>query len=349
MNNKKNSHLGKKILYVFVIVMSSLILLLNVGGIIGVWTVGRMISNAAVAVLKMAENTANTIQESTAKMDARLMTFQEKVKEITDATQKLSGNVSDKGLVMVLLPEEREQQLTDRADAVRETLGTIKESLSTAVELYRSVDEMPFINLPTLDKDQREQLDQALDQTESQTGTLRSEIADFRSGVTDKVDKVETAANKLNERIQNARDRVAKLDSKMAALKAFSIHMQHDIPIMFMVTSVILSLILAYVIWTQIEIIRNYMARWRLLGQGEEPAAGELAKPIEPAEQPALPAAPPVLTVAPPALPAEKPAVPPKPVKAAKAEKPTKPAKAAKPEKKAKPAKVVKKAKPAGK
>lgn len=332
MNNKKNSHLGKKILYVFVIVMSSLILLLNVGGIIGVWTVGRMISNGAVAVLKVVENTANTIQESTAKVDARLVTFQEKVTEITDATQKLSGNVSDKGLVMVLLPEEREQQLTDRADAVRETLGTIKESLSTAVELYRSVDGMPFINLPTLDEDQREQLDQALDQTQSQTGTLRSEIADFRSGVTEKVDKVEAAANKLNERIQNARDRVAKLDSKMAALKAFSIRMQHDIPIIFMVTSVILSLLFAYVIWTQVEMITQYAAKWRLLGQGEETAT-------LPVETPALPVAvvPPTLPVAPPELPAGKPAKPAKPVKKSK---PAKPANAVKP------AKVVKKAKP---
>lgn len=324
MNNKKNLHIGKKILYALVIVMSSLIIFLNAAGIIGVWTVGRMISNAAVAVLKMVENTASTIQESTAQVDARLVTFQEKVTEITDATQKLSINVSDKGLVMVLLPEEREQQLTDRADAVRETFGTIKESLSTAVELYRSIDAMPFINLPTLDKDQREQLDQALDQTRSQTGILRSEIADFRSGVTDKVDKVEAAANKLNERIQNARDRVAKLDSKMAALKAFSIRMQHDIPIVFMVTSVILSLILAYVIWTQVEMIRKYSAQWKLLGQGEE----TVTLPVETPAQPVA-VAPPTLPVAPPELPAGKPAKPAKPAKSAKAVKKAKPSKPA--------------------
>ena len=344
MNNKKNTHLGRKILYALVIVMSGLIIFLNVAGIIGVWTVGRMISNAAVAVLKMAENTANTIQESTAKMDARLVTFQEKVKEITDATQKLSGNVSDKGLVMVLLPEEREQQLTDRASSVRDSLNEIKETLSTAVELYRSVDEMPFINLPTLDKDQREQLDQALDQTQSEAGTLRSEIADFRSGVTDKVDKVETAANKLNERIQNARDRVAKLDSKMAALKAFSIRMQHDIPIMFMVTSVILSLIFAYVIWTQVEMIRKYSAQWKLLGQGEKTAT-------LPVETPALPVAdaPPTLPVAPPELPAGKPAKPAEPAKSAKVVKKAKPAKPAKAVKSTKAVKKAKPSKPANK
>jgi hypothetical protein len=186
---------------------------------------------------------------------------------------------------------------------------------------------MPFINLPTLDKDQREQIDQALDQTQSQTGTLRSEIADFRSGVTDKVDKVEAAANKLNERIQNARDRVAKLDSKMAALKAFSIRMQHDIPIIFNTTFVILSLLFAFVVWTQVEMIRNYAARWRLLGQGEE----SVTLPVETLAQP--------VAIEPLSIPVDAPAVSP-------TEEPAKPVKKASP---AKPAKVVKKTKPANK
>ena len=90
----------------------------------------------------------------------------------------------------------------------------------------------------------------------------------------------------------------------MAKLAAFSIRMQHDIPIIFMVISVIFSLIFAYVIWTQFEIIRQYAAKWRLLGQGEETTV------IQPVETPAQPIAPPVLTVAPPELPAEEPVKP---------------------------------------
>jgi len=162
-------------------------------------------------------------------------------------------------------------------------------------------------------------------QTQSQAETLRSDIADFRSGTADKIDKVESAANKLGETIQRGRDRVAQVTSRMAKLEAFSIRMQHDIPIIFNTIFVILSLLFAFVIWTQVEMIRNYTARWRLLGQGEETAT-------PPVETPALPVAvvPPVLTVAPPELPAGKPAKPAKPAKVVKKAKPAKPAKAVK-------------------
>jgi predicted nucleic acid-binding Zn-ribbon protein len=312
MNNKKKSYLGKKIFYTLVIAISALVLLLNVAGIIGVWTVGRLLGNATIAALKVVENTANDIQKSTAKVDARLVTFQDKVKEIMDATQKLSANVSDKGLVLVLLPEKREQELTDRADAVRETISGIKESLSTAVEMYRSIDDMPLINLPNLDKDQRAQLDQALDTSQSETGPLRSAIADFRSGATDKIDKVDAAASQLNDRIQNARDRVAKMDAKMAALEATSKRIQLKIQAVFDTFSVIFTLLFAFVIWSQVEMIRKYSAQWKLLGQGDEPVI------LPAASIPALPAV-------------EEPVNPVKKVKSAKPAKPVK--------KKSKPAK----------
>ena len=322
MNSKKNTHLGKKILYVLVIVMSSLIIFLNVAGIIGAWTVGRMVSNAAVTVFKIVENSAKEIQASAQKVDGVLERFQARTTEITDATRKISQNVADKGLVLLLLPEEREQQLTDNIGSVRDTFGGIKESFTKAVELYRSIDAMPFVNLPSLSEDQLKNIEETMGETQSQAETLRSEIADFRSGAADKIDKVEFAADRLGETIQRGRDRVAQVDSRMAKLAAFSIRMQHDIPIIIMILSVILSVILAYVIWTQFEIIRLYAANWRLLGQGEETVT-------LPVETPALPVAEtPLLPVAPPELPVEKPA---KAAKSAKAVKKTKPAKSAKP------------------
>jgi methyl-accepting chemotaxis protein len=324
MNNKKNSYLGKKILYAFVIIMCSLIIFTSAIGIIGVWTVGQSVGHAAVAVMKVVENSANDIQASIQKVDGVLERLQARTTEITDATQKLSENVSDKGLILVLLPEEREQQLTENMSSVRDTFGGIKESITSVLDLYRSIDAMPFINLPSLSEDQVNNIEESVGQTGTRVETLRSAIADFRSGATDKIDKVEAAANTLGESIQKARDRVAQVDSRMAKLEAFSIRMQHDIPVILNIISVIFSLLFAFVIWTQVEVIKQYMGNWRLLGQDEKPA--EAPQPALPAETPAKPA-----------LPAEKPA---KTAKSTKNAKPTKSAKSAKSsKKKAQPAK----------
>jgi len=333
MNNKKNTHFGRKILYALVIAMSGLIIFMNVAGIIGVWTVGRSLGNAAVAVFKVVENSAKDIQTSARKVDGVLERFQAKTAEITDATQKISQNVNDKGLVLLLLPEEQEQQLTENIGSVRDTFGGIKESFTKAVELYRSIDEMPFVNLPSLSEDQLNNIEESVGETQSQAETLRSDIADFRSGAADKIDKVESAANKLGETIQRGRDRVAQVTSRMAKLEAFSIRMQHDIPIIMMIISVILSVILAYVIWTQVEIIRQYAAKWRLLGQGEETVILPVETPILPvAETPPLPAAPPTPSAAKPAKSVKKAgtAKSARPVKSTKAVKKAKPTKSAK-------------------
>jgi hypothetical protein len=272
MNNKKNTHLSRKILYAIVITMSGLILLLNVGGIIGVWAVGRPLSNVAVSALKVVETSAKGIQTYTARVDEPLATLQAKVTEITDATQQISANVSDKGLVKVLLPEAQEQQIAQQASSVRDTFNGIKETLSTGLDMYRSIDEIPFISLPALSKDQINQIEKSVDQTQSQAETLRSAIADFRSGVTDKIDKVESTANGLNEEIQHVRNEVAQIDSNMAELEARSVAMQRNIIGIITAISVILSLIFAFVIWTQVEMIRQYVAHWHLLGQEEKPA-----------------------------------------------------------------------------
>lgn len=69
-------------------------------------------------------------------------------------------------------------------------------------------------------------IETSVDQTQAKAGVQRFEIADFRSGVTDKIDTVETVSNSLNEEIQSTRDEIAQVDSKMADLEALSIRLQ---------------------------------------------------------------------------------------------------------------------------
>ena len=59
MNQTKNSHLGKKFFYGFVITLSSLVLLLCLVGVIGVWVVERPLSDAAVTTMKVVENSTH--------------------------------------------------------------------------------------------------------------------------------------------------------------------------------------------------------------------------------------------------------------------------------------------------
>ena len=275
MNTEKNTHLGKKILYTFVIGLSGLILLLCLVGIIGVWVVERPLSDAAVTTLKVVENSTVLIRQSGSRVDSTLNVLQSKTAEITDASQQLSQNVTDKGLVMVLLPEAQEQALIETVSSVQDTYNGVRESIAKGLDLYRSINRIPFVSLPGLSDDQLEKIDSSMAQIQTLVETLRSQIADFRSGVAIKIDKVIEAVNLLNDEITKVRDELSQLDAKLAALEAFSIRLQQVIPGTLMAFAAIVSLIFAFVIFTQVEVIRLYVAHWQLFGQDQVIISGD--------------------------------------------------------------------------
>ena len=282
MEKTKNSNLGKKILYGFVISLSSLILLLCLVGIIGVWVVERPLSDAAVTTMMVVENSTALVRQSGNKVDSALSVLQAKTAEITDATQQISQNVTDKGLAMVLLPEAQEQKLIETATSVQNTYEGVRESIATGLDLYRSINRIPFVSLPGPSADQMEKLDSSIAQIQTLVETLRSQLADFRSGVAVKIDKVAGAVNQVNDEITKVRDELSQLDAKLAALEAFSIRMQQIIPGALAALAVILTLIFAYVIFTQVEVIRLYVAHWQFLSQPKDALPDEaVAQPTQ--------------------------------------------------------------------
>ena len=285
MTSENNTHMGKKILYSLVIGISGLILLVSLAGIIGVWVVERPIADAAVSVLKVVENSSQVIRQANSRVDQTLAALEAKTTDIANSSQQLSQNVNDKGLVMVLLPEEKEQQLTETADSVRDTYSGIRESIANGLDLYRSINRIPFVSLPGLSDDQVEKLESGIAQTQTLVTTLRSGIADIRSGVTGAIDKVSATADLLTKEILRARDASAQVDSSLAALEALSIRLQQVIPGVLIIIAVILSLIFAFLIFTQVEVIRLYIDRWRLLGRPQEMLPAEtLAQPPQEGE-----------------------------------------------------------------
>lgn len=280
MNSETKSHLGKKILYALVIFLSCLIMLVSLAGIIGVWVIERPIAEAAVSVFKLVENTSVAVRQPIDRVDQTLTVLEAETTEIADASQQLSQNITDEGLVLVLLPEEKEQQLIETADSLRETFDAIRSSIATGLEFYHSISSIPFVNLPGLSEDQMDEIESSLGQTQELVTTLRSQIADFRAGVSDAIDKVETTANQLTEEIQGARQALAQVDSNLAELEALSIRLQEVIPGILVTVAVILTLLFVFVIFTQVEVILLYIARWRQLEQAREITAGKSPAPV---------------------------------------------------------------------
>jgi hypothetical protein len=282
VNNKKNNYIGKKILYALVIAISGLLVLFSMIGVIGVWLVERPLSDSAVTILSVVEETTGTVRASIARIDQPLAALEAETTEIEAVSQQLSQNVTDKGLVMVLLPEEKAQQFKESASSVLETYYEIRDTITKGLELYRSIDRLPFISLPGLNEDQVGKITTSMDKIDALVQTLRSGIADVRAGVAEAIGKVEEAARLVKNEIIQVREALALLDSRLAALEALLIRLQQVIPGVLLAVAVILSLFLVFIIFTQVEVIRLYIARWRLLGQPEDaPSVDAIPQPAQ--------------------------------------------------------------------
>jgi len=261
-----SKHIGRKIWYGFIIFLSGLVILVCAVGAIGSLVITKPVSDAAVALLEVVENGAGGMRNAAARVDGLLGEAQQVTIGISQSVGQVSENISDKGLVLTLLPEEQEQKLVSLAEQIRETFATVNELVASGLQMYRTIDRMPFISLPGPDPEQVDSIQATLDSVRSDVSEARDAIEEVRSGAADKVDRVTNAVVMLSGRLQEGRDNLAALDSDLAAVQEKADTLQQIIPTVLAVLAIVLTLFLIYVGYTQVEVIRLYVSKWKGLG-----------------------------------------------------------------------------------
>jgi predicted nucleic acid-binding Zn-ribbon protein len=271
---------GRRIWFGIAIFLSGLVVLLSLAGIAGVWVFQQAarntISNLVDSVISVTQN----IQALDQSFDQKLENMQEIVSSISDATNTLSQQVANQGLISTLLPEEQTTNLANLSASVQESINTIRDTLTTVRSLYQTIDAIPFINLPSLSQDQIDQFNQSVTAIQTMVDNVNNTITAFRTGASTQIDKLTAAVDQLNSGLSSVRSLLAEVDNRLTKAQDTLNHLQQTIFNALLISSVIGTLLLLFVIYTQVEVIRLYVQRWR---------ATSMAAQIGPAtEQPQL-------------------------------------------------------------
>ena len=262
-------HTGRKIWIGVAITISALILLLSAAGVVGVWVVQNKLSDASVSLLQSVYDISGELRQEIERADQGIGEVRQIMAEVSQISSQISQNVEDQGLLALLLPQEQEDKLVASMNSVQETLGTIREFLASTIEMYRAINSIPFVNLPTPSVEQMEQIETTLSGIQADIATLQQNIQDFRAGAADVISRVTEAADKITAGLDELSGRIENLDQVLLALQDFSVRMQTTLPTLFVVMALVISLFLAWVTYTQVEVIRLYVQRWKLLGETE--------------------------------------------------------------------------------
>ena len=190
---------------------------------------------------------------------------------ISTASARLSEKVTDKGLILLLLPEEKEQNLVDLSASVRDTVDTLRSTLEAGRAIYRSIDRIPFVSLPSPGQEQVDKIQGTVGEIQSTAQNVESEIAAFRSGASDQIGKVETLADSLTSRLGEFRGRLANLDARLTIVQESLVQVQKTLQTALVLGAILITVFLAWVIYSQVEVFRLYVRRWQAAGaQGTE-------------------------------------------------------------------------------
>ena len=117
---------GQRVFSVVSMIISVLVLILASTALIGAWMARSTVVDISTGVLEGIEQLAQVGREGVDRLDTRLMNLQEGIDEVTSAVDQIAENVEDKGLILTLLPPEKEQKLADTAEQISDGIASVK-------------------------------------------------------------------------------------------------------------------------------------------------------------------------------------------------------------------------------
>jgi hypothetical protein len=277
---------GRRIWYGIAIFLSCLVVVMSLAGIVGVWLTQNAVSNSVVQLLDSLSNITGNMRTTAQAVDQKLAELQDISSSIASASTTLSQQVVDEGLIKLLLPEEQVQKLTSTFASVKEAVSTLRDILTSVKTIYQTIDSLPFINLPALSQDQIDKFAGSVNTVQTALDEVTSAITAFRAGASEQIGKVKLAADQFTNRLGESRSNLAELDTRLANIQELLVQLKQIAVVALFMLALFGTLFLAWVSYTQIEVIRVYALRWkatRVVALAETTSPQEVASQQSPA------------------------------------------------------------------
>lgn len=253
----------RRVLAGLTVFICALVLLLSVAGIVGTWVGGRAATDAAVQLFDGVDRAAGAARILIAQVNTQVGQVRDQLNTVKSATDQLSQNVNDKGLVLTLIPPETDSQLLASVRGVVEAVATVREGVASALDLYRALNALPFVRLPQPDPTSWGKIGDAVLTLQTAVQTLTTTVDEFRSTAAGSISRVTDAVATVDERLNNTVTLLNRADAELAAAQAQIARLRQTLPTAITVISVVFTLLALWVAYTQIVVMRGAWPRVR--------------------------------------------------------------------------------------
>lgn len=243
--------------------ISTLVLMICLSAVVQLWLVKGKVADASITTLQAVDESAGMVSNIATRVDTGLAKIADVSGKIESASSQLAQSVEDRGVVLLLLPETREQELTAAVTSVQEDFAAIRELLKAVNDAIQAVNRLPFIELPVKGLAAIETLENRLEQLAVLVDGVKADIHAFRSGTAGKLSKITVSVSDLNMQLADIRSNLQLVVSDLENIQVQSKKLQELLPSLLTSIAVMVTLLAAWVGYSQVVIIERAVKDFR--------------------------------------------------------------------------------------
>ena len=254
------------------IALAGLFVAVSLGGIVGVWFVSRTATDIALKGFGFIEIGVGVVDAGVGRVDNLITTSRTEVRQAAETIAGIGGQALANSPVLTALNERLETSLSPRIAQMQQALAPVRDALGKVSNAVTLVSSMPGMaeRAPRLAA-----LDDALNRIEEMSADatqLRSTLRALAG--TQNVDVAPETVSTLNKLTQRIDTRLGEVQANVQAVRAEVKALQERVDkrksrllFVFNLAALLMTLMLAWVVYTQVVVLRHHWVRVRGAGK----------------------------------------------------------------------------------
>ena len=259
------------------IALAVLFIVLSLVGIVGTWFVSRTASDVALKAFGVIEIGVGMVDAGVGRVDALVATSRTEVRQAAETITAVGGQTLANSPVLNALNERLETNLAPRIAQMQQVLAPVRDAMRTVGNAVSLLNSMPMMadrapRLAALDDTFNRLEGLSADATQLR-GTLRALVVEQKSDIApETVAALKRITERIDTRLGEAQANVQAVRADVAALKDRMDKRKSRLLFAFNLVALLSTLMLAWILYTQVVVIQHHWARVRPPRPNRRPA-----------------------------------------------------------------------------
>ena len=240
-----------------------LFIVLSLFGMAGVWLVDRTATGIALKGFGLVETAVGVINAGVARMDGLIATSRTEVRQASETISAVGARAEANNAVLNALSERLEASLAPRIGQMQQALAPVRDALETIGNAVSLANSLPMVadrapRLAALDEAFNRLELLSADSTQLR-GTLRGLVAAPKSQITaETVAALTGLTQRIDTRLGEVQAGVQGVHADIAAWQLRLDARKSRLLFLFNLLALLMTLMLAWIVYSQIVVIRHY-------------------------------------------------------------------------------------------